>query len=521
MTLIRVYNVCGLLLSGVALGNTTYNIFLMSVMCGFCSLLSTYGPQVYGNPATSKHLGTVVQKVFLITCTMYLVVLGPYLRSLRVIGWLVGWVGQQAAFLYVSGNSSTVISENTAYSENSTVSSAVYLLADTFIQRTWSWGLLDFSMRLLTKYLSLQYLSTPVYISTGALLLLHVLLSYLFTVYWGLGLDGLILAGTLSRTLSLLGLVLYCCAARDKLAWAGFSARILCAWKEMLLLGLSASVNVFSEMGMYELAIFLAQFRGVDYLSTVVIAFQIITLIYSTTYGVCYASAALIGSALGSGDVAGVRRYIKLCLGNTLVESVVLALLGYLFRRELVSLFTADEQVITETTSILWVLLLEVPLDHLQTFCSYGVLVTVGRQVFVATALSIICYGVCTPVIVALIFFSPLGGLGVLLGMLLFVGLSCLVCGGKVLSLDLRREVAAAKDRINESCCVEEEGEEKVGLMSDTDESFLLEGECCAPASGGTPSTGIFRQNILKIVIIGTLLATWTIIGFVQITVGL
>ena len=34
------------LLSGVALGNTTYNIFLMSVMCGFCSLLSTYGPQV-------------------------------------------------------------------------------------------------------------------------------------------------------------------------------------------------------------------------------------------------------------------------------------------------------------------------------------------------------------------------------------------------------------------------------------------------------------------------------------------
>ena len=34
------------LLSGVALGNTTYNIFIMSLMCGFCSLLSTYGPQV-------------------------------------------------------------------------------------------------------------------------------------------------------------------------------------------------------------------------------------------------------------------------------------------------------------------------------------------------------------------------------------------------------------------------------------------------------------------------------------------
>lgn len=54
------------LLAGVALGNTTYNIFLMSIMCGFCSLLSTYGPQVYGNSSTSNQLGTVVQKVFII-----------------------------------------------------------------------------------------------------------------------------------------------------------------------------------------------------------------------------------------------------------------------------------------------------------------------------------------------------------------------------------------------------------------------------------------------------------------------
>ena len=427
-------------LAGVALGNTTYNIFMMSCMCGFCSLLSTYGPAVYGNPKTSRQLGTVLQKVFIISLTVFLIILLPYLNSLKMLRWVIMRFSNQLS-------DSNLITVNSTFETFSNIQDT----AEDFIRGTWSWGLLDFTTRLLSKYLSLQYCSTPVYCCTGLLMMLHVLLTWLFTAKLGLGLHGLILAGTISRSVSLAALLFYCWWKRDILAWDGLTTKVLRNWKEMVILGISATVNVFCENGMYELAIFLSQFRGVNYLTSVVISIQIITLIYSTTYGLTYAASAMIGTALGEGDCSNVKRYIKLSVGNTVVESVVLVCVAYYFRFNLVGLFTSDPVVVEETTSMLWILLIEVPLDHIQTVFTYGILTTVGAQVFVATVLAIVCYGICSPAIVLFIFATDLGGIGVLYGFLLFVTLSCVICGAKIRSLDLETEVKKAGARAEAS----------------------------------------------------------------------
>ena len=504
------------LLAGVALGNTTYNIFLMSVMCGFCSLLSTYGPQVYGNPATQKQLGTVVQKVFLISFTVYMIVLGPYMKSLKIISWVIVTITDQ-----IGKHNMTETVGPSSLDKFSTIQDT----AEEFITKTWSWGLLDFSMRLVTKYLSLQYHSTAVYCCTGVLITLHVILTHLFTIRLDMGLQGLVLGGTLSRVISLAVLLLYCYLSRKKLAWAGFTTGILNNWKEMIVLGISASVNVFSEMGMYELAIFLSQFRGVNYLSTVVISFQIITLIYSTTYGVCYAAAAMIGTALGEGDCPKVKRYMRLCLGNTIVESVLLAVLGYYFRFQLAGLFTDDSSVISETAGMLWILLIEVPLDHVQSLFSYGILVTVGSQLFVASALAIICYGICTPAIACFIFLTPLNGVGVLYGMLTFVALSCIVCGLKISRLDLAKEVREAQLRAKssiaplsgeEACLVAETDESDESLLEET----LYEGHI---KFFSVSSEDVFsardnvKKNSFKAFLISGLAFSWLVVGFISL----
>ena len=501
------------LLAGVALGNTTYNIFLMSVMCGFCSLLSTYGPQVYGNPSTHKQLGTVVQKVFLISFTVYLIVLGPYMKSLKVISWVIVTVTNQLGKHNLTESGSV---------DSLTKFSDVQDAAEEFITSTWFWGLLDFSMRLVTKYLSLQYHSNAVYCCTGILITLHVLLTYFFTIRLDMGLQGLVIGGSLSRVISLTILLLYCCCRRKKLAWAGFTTGVLNNWREMIVLGFSASVNVFSEMGMYELAIFLSQFRGVNYLSTVVISFQIITLIYSTTYGVCYAAAAMIGTALGEGDCPKVRRYMKLCLGNTIVESVFLAVLGYCFRFQLAGLFTDDASVISETAGMLWILLIEVPLDHIQSLFSYGILVTVGSQLFVASALAVICYGICTPVIACFIFLTRLNGVGVLYGMLLFVALSCIVCGIRITRLDLVKEVREAQARVKSS--ITPQSGEEACLMRETDESDeslleeqLYEGDIeflCKTGEDIYSAKDNLRKNMPKVLLISGLVFGWLVTGF-------
>ena len=88
--------------------------------------------------------------------------------------------------------------------------------------------MLDFTMRLVTKYLSLQYHSTAVYVCTGLLIVLHGLLTYLFTCYWDMQLDGLVLGGTLSRVIALAALLGYCIYQRHHLAWAGLTTKVSC-----------------------------------------------------------------------------------------------------------------------------------------------------------------------------------------------------------------------------------------------------------------------------------------------------
>ena len=408
---------------------------------------------MYSSQTNKKHLGLVLQKIFVLEAVVWMIILGPYLHTLDVISWVVSKID------ITLENKHFINSTDNSYN-GTQLDSTVHSIASQFIYQTCYWGILDFCMRLLTKYLSLQYLSKPIYVSSALLISLHVSLSYYFSIYRKQSLDGLILAGSLSRAISMFPLVAYCIYNVKDLAWNGFSTRVLYSWRPMILMGLSASLNVFSEMGMYELAIFLSQFRGIDYLSSVVIAFQIITLVYSTTYGVSYASSALIGSALGLADSKSIVKYIILCLCNTLVESIGLAVICYIFRYNLISWFTNDLNVTNETASFMWIILLEIPLDHIQTLFSYGILITVGYQAYVATALAVICYGICTPVMFSLIFFTNLNGQGVLWGMMLFVFLNTLVCGFKVLTLNIDNEVELCKDRVRKLMATEKNADE-------------------------------------------------------------
>ena len=460
---------------------------------------------MYSSQTNKKHLGLVLQKIFVLGAVVWMIILGPYLHTLDVISWVVSKVKttlEEKHFINSTDNSYN----------GTQLDSTVQSIASQFIYQTCYWGILDFCMRLLTKYLSLQYLSKPVYVSSALLISLHVSLSYYFSIYRKQSLDGLILAGTLSRAISLLLLAAYCIYNVKDLAWNGFSTRVLYSWRQMVLLGLSASLNVFSEMGMYELAIFLSQFRGINYLSSVVIAFQIITLVYSTTYGVSYASSALIGSALGVADNKSVVKYMKLCLCNTLVESIGLAIICYIFRYNLISWFTNDTNVTNETASFMWIILLEIPLDHIQTLCSYGILITVGYQVYVATALAVICYGICTPVIASLIFFTNLNGQGVLWGMMLFVFLSTLVCGFKVLTLNIDNEVELCKDRVKRLMATEKDGDESDAdcLLEDSNSESELLGIKYYDSKSHCSFIDL-KRNFPKVTIFGILISFWTV----------
>ena len=119
-------------------------------------------------------------------------------------------------------------------------------------------------------------------------------------------------------------------------------------------------------MGLWECSTFLSQFDGTTALSTVLIQFQLESMIYCVPIGVAYASAVLIGQSLGEGDADSARLYIKLTIFNTLAKAVPLAILSYLLRGYLPLIFTQDDDVIQMNINTFWLCALLMPIDHLQ-----------------------------------------------------------------------------------------------------------------------------------------------------------
>ena len=74
-------------LDGVGLAITLYNVCARSLTSGYSFVFETYGPQVYG-PSQSGELSSVLVKCLLHGAMIHLVIVGPYLNLVYVIGML-------------------------------------------------------------------------------------------------------------------------------------------------------------------------------------------------------------------------------------------------------------------------------------------------------------------------------------------------------------------------------------------------------------------------------------------------
>ena len=74
---------------------------------------------------------------------------------------------------------------------------------------------------------------------------------------------------------------------------------------------------------------------------------------YSTSQGIQYSLATIVGNQLGANNVKLLKRYLKVTAFITAVIVIVSVLSAVAFRRSLVSLFTTDEEIISKTCSIL------------------------------------------------------------------------------------------------------------------------------------------------------------------------
>ena len=201
------------------------------------------------------------------------------------------------------------------------------------------------------------------------------------------------------------------------------------------------------------------------------------------------------GNALGERNKSEIRSYMKLSVLNTLFLAIIISILFYLFRLPLGRLFTTSPEVLDKFTSCIWVFLFQAPFDHLQTVLSRGILISFGRQRFIALSLALICYCIATPLIAVFVFYTNLGPTGILISFLVFSVLNSISGGIKIATLSLDKEIERADWRASETA--------GTGSTDDLISCGNYTMNEQTPLTGGRNSYAMSEKNVLILVTVG------------------
>ncbi|KAL5258779.1 hypothetical protein ACHWQZ_G009290 [Mnemiopsis leidyi] len=407
----------------------------MSLSQGYLYVFDVYGPQVSGSPEQGE-VTNVLIKCLLQGTLLQLIILGPYLNLVHVIRVLPN------SGLYLTGDAG----EGEVDVEDDFRDIAVTYLRITVIVE-----IMDYALALMSAYFVILEKKRYVCIIAIVPVAVHVCANYFLISVLGLKVEGLGLAAIAGRLFALT-LTLGICIFNVKIGeipWNGFSTKILKGWKPMLKHGLAGSVIVFTRLCLLELSVFCSQFVSTATLSAIVILVQVcLMVLWPITLAISLSAANLMGTALAEGSVSGVKQYIFLTLFNTLLEVMPLSLLAYAIRGYLVGIFSHDSEITDLFISTFWLICVGLPFTHLQVGVNRGMLTAFGEQGYTATTTSIASYVIGLPVVLATIFFTDLGLIGIIGG--LTIAELVLFCTGvvKIWRTDVKEEIEKSRERV-------------------------------------------------------------------------
>ena len=440
-------------LDGVGLANTLLNVVVLSLSLGYTSVFDTYGPQVYGSQEP-RELVTVMVKCLLQGALVHLAILGPYLNLVYVIDVL-------------PESDLSVGSEDKGDFEIEDFRD----IAVKYLRITFFAEYLDYAAFLISKYFAVKGQRMNVYVITLVMAIVHVLANYIFVSVLDLGVEGLGLALLTGRIASLFVAVGLCIAdvKSGSSPCTSCTINMLIGWKPMIKLGLSGALNMFAEIAAGEVATFTSQFINTASLSVVIIVVQLLCVGYITCHSLSNSGATLIGKALAEGSVKDVQQYMMLARFNTLLIAAPIALISYVFRENLVRIFEDSPEVVDLFTATFWLVCVCFFINHFQTIQNQGMLIAFGKQRFVALTTSISGIVVGLPIIIATIFLTDLGVLGIFLGWTINESSILIVGFIKILTTDINKEIEKSRVRVAESIDASNSQNDDAKLSDDKD----------------------------------------------------
>jgi multidrug resistance protein, MATE family len=245
-----------------------------------------------------------------------------------------------------------------------------------------------------------------------------------------LGAEGAVIATSLSRWFMVIALVIYAWTMKDSVEF-GIRGGRFPGWelgKTMRKIGYPFGIAQGIEASSFSSLVLMAGYLGTASLGAYQIGMNLIALAFMIAIGFGVATGVRVGNAIGRDDQQGISRAAWVGIGMTAVAMAVISIVFVTIPGEIVSIYTADPEVLVIATTIVMVSASLLIFDGVQ-----GVLMSVLRscgEVWTPALLYGLSFWVFAVPFAAWVAFSQgYGAPGLMGAMLLGVVLASLLLG--------------------------------------------------------------------------------------------
>lgn len=123
--------------------------------------------------------------------------------------------------------------------------------------------------------------------------------------------------------------------------------------KPLLIIGLPIGATIFAEMGLFALTTLMLGRYGAEVVAAHNIAFNINGIMFMPPLAIGMAATIRIGHRIGAGDVVDARMTAAIAMGTSMVLAIVSSIFIFLFREQLVALYTSESAVVSVAMHLL------------------------------------------------------------------------------------------------------------------------------------------------------------------------
>ncbi|XP_052626342.1 protein DETOXIFICATION 40 isoform X1 [Lactuca sativa] len=407
-------------LAAASLGNNGVQLFAYGVMLGMGSAVETLCGQAYG-AQQFEMLGIYLQRstILLMATAIPLMFLYIFSKSLLLL------IGQSkeiaaAASLFIYG----LIPQIFAYAANFPIQ----------------------------KFLQAQSIVNPSAYIAAAMLVVHVIFTYVALYIWGWGLLGASLILSFSWWAIVVAQFVYIVKSdRTKETWTGFSAQAFSGLWAFLKLSTASAVMLCLETWYFQILILIAGLlpNPEIALDSLAVCGTILGWVLMISIGFNAAASVRVSNELGAGHPKSAAFAVVVVTVSSFVVALICAIILLATRHVISYAFTEGETVANAVSELTPLLAVSILLNGIQPVLS-GVAVGCGWQAFVAYV-NVGCYYVVgVPLGVLLAFKFNFGAKGIWSGLVGGMTMQTTILLWVTFRTDWNKEVDQARNRVNQ-----------------------------------------------------------------------